>query len=108
MNVNKIITKLDLLLKATSKKKLLTWRNFCSGSSLWGYSGVACFSSYMNFKLLQTDAKSAFLSGKILWFNTEGLYMVLKQPPGFEDKDFSNHIYCIWFNISSYTLVWKT
>ena len=41
----------------------------------------------MNFKLYQIDVKSAFLNG----FIEKEVYV--EQPPGFENFDFSNHVF---------------
>jgi len=48
---------------------------------------LLAYSSLMKFKLYQMDVKSAFLNG----FIKE--YVYVKQPPGFEDYKFRNHIY---------------
>src|SRR3954469_5080427 len=45
------------------------------------------YASHHNFKLYQMDVKSAFLNGPI----NDLVYV--KQPPGFEDPNFPNHIY---------------
>jgi len=45
------------------------------------------YASHHNFKLYQMDVKSAFLNGPI----NELVYV--KQPPGFEDPKFPNHVY---------------
>src|SRR4051812_20444735 len=45
------------------------------------------YASHHNFKLYQMDVKSAFLNGPI----NELVYV--KQPPGFEDHKFPNHLY---------------
>ena len=44
------------------------------------------YASHHNFKLYQMDVKSAFLNGPI----NELVYV--KQPPGFEDPKFPNHV----------------
>ena len=61
---------------------------------------LLAFASYKRFKLYQMDVKSAFLNGYI----NEEVYV--KQPPGFEDFEFPNHVYklnkaFIWFKTSS-------
>ena len=51
---------------------------------------MACLSEiprHHNFKLQQMDVKSAFLYGPL----KEEVYV--KQPPGFEDPNFPNHVY---------------
>ena len=47
------------------------------------------YASHHNFKLQQMDVKSAFLNGP----NNELVYV--KQPPGFEDPYFPDHVYQI-------------
>nr|GEV41350.1 hypothetical protein [Tanacetum cinerariifolium] len=44
------------------------------------------FTTYMNFKVYQMDAKSAFLNGKL----KEEIYV--KQPPGFESSEFPDYV----------------
>ncbi|GJV68067.1 retrovirus-related pol polyprotein from transposon TNT 1-94 [Tanacetum coccineum] len=44
------------------------------------------FVTYMNFVVYQMDVKSAFLNGKL----KEEVYV--KQPPGFKDNEFPNHV----------------
>ena len=48
---------------------------------------LLAFASFMNFKLYQMDVKSAFLNG----FIEEEVYV--EQPPGFENFEFSNHVF---------------
>ena len=48
---------------------------------------LLAYASHHNFKLQQMDVKSAFLNGPL----HEEVYV--KQPPGFEDPDFPNHVY---------------
>ncbi|KAK1616553.1 hypothetical protein QYE76_022070 [Lolium multiflorum] len=48
---------------------------------------LLAYASHHNFKLQQMDVKSAFLNGPL----HEEVYV--KQPPGFEDLDFPNHVY---------------
>ena len=48
---------------------------------------LLAYASHYNFKLQQIDIKSAFLNGPL-----KELAFV-KQPPGFEDPNFPNHVY---------------
>jgi hypothetical protein len=48
---------------------------------------LLAYASHHNFKLHQIDVKSAFLNGPLY----ELVYV--KQPPGFEDPHFPNHVY---------------
>ena len=48
---------------------------------------LLAYASYKDFKLYQMDVKSAFLNG----FINEEVYV--KQPPGFEDHAYPNHVY---------------
>ena len=48
---------------------------------------LLAFASHKSFKLFQMDVKCAFLNG----FIDEEVYV--KQPPGFENKDFPNHVF---------------
>ena len=48
---------------------------------------LLAYASHHNFKLQQMDVKSAFLNGPL----HEEVYV--KQPPGFEDPNFPNHVY---------------
>ncbi|KAK1683899.1 hypothetical protein QYE76_044747, partial [Lolium multiflorum] len=48
---------------------------------------LLAYASHHNFKLQQMDVKSAFLNGP---FHEE---VYVKQPPGFEDLNFPNHVY---------------
>ncbi|KAK1680408.1 hypothetical protein QYE76_041256 [Lolium multiflorum] len=48
---------------------------------------LLAYASHHNFKLQQMDVKSAFLNGHL----HEEVYV--KQPPGFEDLNFPNHVY---------------
>ena len=48
---------------------------------------LLAFACHMNFNLFQMDVKSAFLNG----FINEEVYV--EQPPGFEDHEFSNHVF---------------
>ncbi|GJZ02810.1 retrovirus-related pol polyprotein from transposon TNT 1-94 [Tanacetum coccineum] len=45
------------------------------------------FTIYMNFKVYQTDVKSAFLNGKL----KKEVYV--KQPPGFESSEFPDYVF---------------
>ena len=66
---------------------------------------LLAYDSHHNFKLQQMDVKSAFLNGPL----NELVYV--KQPPGFEDPKFPNHVYqldkalyglkqaqCVWYD----------
>src|SRR4051812_10406255 len=48
---------------------------------------LLAYAAHHNFKLQQMDVKSAFLNGPL----HELVYV--KQPPGFEDPKFLNHVY---------------
>jgi hypothetical protein len=48
---------------------------------------LLAYATYHGFKLYQMDMKSAFLNGPI----KEEVYV--EQPPGFEDSEYSNHVY---------------
>ena len=48
---------------------------------------LLAYASHHNFKLQQKDVKSAFLNGPL----SELVYV--KQPPGFEDPNFPDHVY---------------
>jgi hypothetical protein len=48
---------------------------------------LLAYTTHHNFKLQQMDIKSAFLNGPL----KEEVYV--KQPPGFEDLNFPNHVY---------------
>ena len=73
--------------------RLLPSRGYRLGET---FAPVAClesirmliaYASHHNFKLQQMDVKSAFLNGPI----NELVYV--KQPPGFEDPYFPDHVY---------------
>jgi hypothetical protein len=48
---------------------------------------LLAYATHYGFKLYQMDVKSAFLNGSI----KEEVYV--EQPPGFEDEEYSNHVY---------------
>ena len=48
---------------------------------------LIAFASHMEFTLYQMDVKSAFLNGLL----QEEVFV--KQPPGFENNDFPDHVY---------------
>ena len=48
---------------------------------------LIAFAAHMEIKLYQMDVKSAFLNGYL----KEEVYVM--QPPGFESKEFSNHVF---------------
>jgi hypothetical protein len=48
---------------------------------------LLAYATHQDFKLYQMDVKSAFLNGAI----KDEVYV--EQPSGFEDKEYSNHIY---------------
>ena len=48
---------------------------------------LIAYASHHNFKLQQMDVKSAFINGSLNELE------LVKQPPGFEDLNFPNHVY---------------
>ena len=50
---------------------------------------LLAYANHHNFKLQQMDVKSAFLNGPL----NELVYF--KQPPGFEDPNFPDHVYIL-------------
>ena len=50
---------------------------------------LIAFASYKGFKLYQMDVKTAFLNGIL----QEEVYV--RQPPGFEDTQFPDHVYLL-------------
>ncbi len=48
---------------------------------------LLAYASHHNFKLQQMDVKSAFLNGPL------NELVFVKQPPGFENPNFPNHVY---------------
>jgi hypothetical protein len=50
---------------------------------------LLAYATHHDFKLYQMDVKSAFLNGPI----KEKVYV--KQPPGFEDEEYPNHVYIL-------------
>jgi hypothetical protein len=48
---------------------------------------LLAYASHHNFKLQQMDVKSAFLNGPL------NELVFVKQPPGFENPKFPNHVY---------------
>ena len=48
---------------------------------------LLAYATHHNFKLQQMDVKSAFLNGPL------NELVFVKQPPGFEDPNFPNHVY---------------
>ena len=57
------------------------------------------YSTFKGFKMYQIDVKTTFLNGYL----DEEVYM--DQPRGFENKDYPNHVYMLWFETSSEGLV---
>jgi hypothetical protein len=51
---------------------------------------LIAYATHHDFKLYQIDIKSVFLNGPI----KEEIYM--EQPPGFEDKEYPNHVYKLY------------
>jgi hypothetical protein len=51
---------------------------------------LIAYATHHDFKLYQIDVKSVFLNGPI----KEEIYM--EQPPGFEDKEYPNHVYKLY------------
>src|SRR5665811_1774696 len=50
---------------------------------------LLAYASHHNFKLQQMDVKSVFLNGPL------NKFVYVKQPPGFEDPKFPNHVYLL-------------
>jgi hypothetical protein len=64
---------------------------------------LLAYATYHGFKLYQMDVKSAFLNRPI----KEEVY--IKQPPGFEDSEYPNHVYtlkgALWAQASPKSMV---
>ena len=73
--------------KATPKFRVLTTVKPLPVARLQSFRLLIAYASHHNFKLQQMDVKSAFLNGPI----NELVYV--KQPPGFEDPYFPDHVY---------------
>ncbi|GJV46967.1 retrovirus-related pol polyprotein from transposon TNT 1-94, partial [Tanacetum coccineum] len=58
------------------------------------------FATYMNFIVYQMDVKNAFLNGKL----KEEVYV--KQPPGFENSEFPNHVCKALYGLKQAPKVW--
>ncbi|KAK1663626.1 hypothetical protein QYE76_051785 [Lolium multiflorum] len=66
---------------------------------------LLAYASHHNFKLQQMDVKSAFLNDPL----HEKVYV--KQPPGFEDPDFPNHVYKLdkaLYGLKQDPIAWKS
>jgi hypothetical protein len=64
--------------------------NFAPVARLESIRILLAYASHHNFKLEQMDVKSAFLNGPL------NELVFVKQPPGFENPKFPNHIYKIY------------
>ena len=61
--------------------------NFAPVARIEAIRLLIAFASHMEFTLYQMDVKSAFLNGLL----QEEVFV--KQPPGFENNDFPDHVY---------------
>lgn len=71
----------------TQKEGIDYGETFAPVARLESIRMLLAYASHHNFKLFQMDVKSAFLNGPL----KELVYV--KQPPGFEDPKFPNHVY---------------
>jgi hypothetical protein len=71
----------------TQKEGIDYGETFAPVARLESIRMLLAYASHHNFKLQQMDVKSAFLNGPL----NELVYV--KQPPGFEDPNFPNHVY---------------
>jgi hypothetical protein len=63
---------------------------FAPVSTLESIYILLSYATHHDFMLYQIDVKSAFLNGSI----KEEVYV--EQPPGFEDEEYSNHVYKLY------------
>jgi hypothetical protein len=80
--------KARLVAKCCSQVKGLDFnKTFAPVARLESIRILLAYTTHHDFKLYQMDVKSAFLNGSI----KEEVYV--EQPPGFEDREYSNHVY---------------
>jgi hypothetical protein len=87
---HKVVTrnKAKLLAKGYSQIKCLDFdETLASVARFESIRILFAYATHHDFKFYQIDIKSAFLNGPI----KEEVYV--KQPPGFEDEEYSNHVY---------------
>ena len=81
-------TRLVLVAQGYSQVEGINYgETFALGARLESIRLLIAYASHQNFKLQQMDVKSDFLNGPI----NELVYV--KQPPGFEDPYFPDHVY---------------
>ncbi|GJS78438.1 retrovirus-related pol polyprotein from transposon TNT 1-94 [Tanacetum coccineum] len=83
---NKVWTLVPLPYGKRQEKRIYYDETFALVERMEAIRIFLAFATYMNFKVYQMDAKSAFLNGKL----KEEVYV--KQPPGFESSEFPDYV----------------